>query len=157
MDVLATKQEQVIAKTQQYNSLIKAYNKATDKEIKKQIAEEAEELNKQIKKYEDEYKDLEKKIEDYDSLREDKEDNVDQIEEDTQKQIEMNIQKFRMEVEIRLEMGEAERDWNKFRREVLEHTDIIKDTDFKKIFSDATQGLNDITSYFNVRGSKGSL
>ena len=157
MDILGKKQAQVNAKTKEYNSLIDAYNKSTDKDIKKQIAEEAEKLNKQIKDYEDEYKDLEKKIKEYDGLREAMEDVVDEIEEETQKQIEINIKKFRMEVEIRLEMGEAERDWNKFRREVLEHTDIIKDTDFQEIFSDAAQGVRDITSYFNVRGSKGSL
>jgi hypothetical protein len=40
------------------------------------------------------------------------EDLVDDIEEETQKQIELNIQKFRISLEIRLEMGEAERDWN---------------------------------------------
>ena len=157
MDILSNKQAQVNAKTKEYNSLIDAYNKSTNKDIKKQIAEEAEKLNQQIKDYEDEYKDLEKKIKDYDSLHEDMEDLVDQIEEETQKQIEINIKKFRMEVEIRLDMGEAERDWNKFRREVLEHTDVIKDTDFQEIFSDAAQGTRDITSYFNVRGSKGSL
>lgn len=157
MDILGNKQAQVNAKTKEYNSLIEAYNKSTDKDIKKQISEEAEKLNKQITQYEDEYKDLEDKIKNYDGLREDMEDLVDQIEEETQKQIEINIKKFRMEVEIRLEMGEAERDWNKFRREVLEHTDIIKDTNFQEIFSDATQGVRDITSYFNVRGSKGSL
>jgi len=157
MDILVNKQAQVNAKTKEYNSLIDAYNISTDKEIKKQIADEAEKLNKQIKQYEDEYKNLEDKIKNYDGLREDMEDVVDQIEEETQKQIEINIKKFRMEVEIRLDMGEAERDWNKFRREVLEHTDIIKDTNFQEIFSDATQGIRDITSYFNVRGSKGSL
>ena len=157
MDILVNKQAQVNAKTKEYNSLIEAYNKSTDKDIKKQIADEAEKLNKQIKQYEDEYKNLEDKIKNYDDLREDMEDLVDQIEEETQKQIEINIKKFRMQVEIRLEMGEAERDWNKFRREVLEHTDIIKDTDFQEIFSDAAQGVRDITSYFNVRGSKGSL
>ena len=157
MDILGKKQAQVNAKTKQYNSLIEAYNKSTDKDIKKQISEEAEKLNKQIAQYEDEYKDLEDKIKNYDGLREDMEDLVDQIEEETQKQIEINIKKFRMEIEIRLDMGEAERDWNKFRREVLEHTDIIKDTNFQEIFSDAAQGVRDITSYFNVHGSKGSL
>lgn len=157
MDILGNKQAQVNAKTKEYNSLIDAYNKSTDKDIKKQISEEAEKLNKQIAQYEDEYKDLEDKIKNYDGLREDMEDLVDQIEEETQKQIEINIKKFRMEIEIRLDMGEAERDWNKFRREVLEHTNVIKDTDFQEIFSNVTQGTRDITSYFNVRGSKGSL
>lgn len=157
MDVLANKQAEVNAKTKEYNSLIEAYNESTDKDIKKQIAEEAEAVNKQLKNLEDEYKDLEKKIKNYDDLREDMEDLVDEIEEITQKEIEINIKKFRMEVEIRLELGEAERDWNKFRREVLEHTDIIKDTNFQEIFSDASQGVRDISSYFNVNGSKGSI
>ena len=157
MTILAKKQEQVNAKTKEYNRLIEQYNKSTDKEAKKQIADEAEKLNKKIKEFEDEYKELENKIKSYDDLREDMADLVDQIEEETQRQIEIKIQKFRMAVEIRLELGEAERDWNKFRREVLEHTDIIKDTEFQEIFSDVTQSMRDITSYFNVRGSKGSL
>ena len=38
-------------------------------------------------------------------------------------------------------MGEAERDWNKFRREVLEHTDIIKDTDLADMYKDKPFGL----------------
>jgi hypothetical protein len=54
-------------------------------------------------------------------------------------------------------MGEAERDWNEFRREVLEHTDVLKDTDFDKIFGDALKDARDMTSYFNVDGSIGSL
>ena len=40
------------------------------------------------------------------------EDIVDQIEQITQKQIEINIKKFRMQLEIRLQMGEAAKDWN---------------------------------------------
>jgi len=62
-----------------------------------------------------------------------------------------------MELEIRLDMGEAERDWNEFRRNVLEHSDVIKDTEFDGIFRDALQNLRDATSYFDVHGSKGSI
>ena len=157
MDILGRKQAQINAETQKYNSLIDAYNASTDKDLKKALSEEADKINKQIKQYDDEYKDLEKKIKDYDSLRVAMEDVVDQIEEETQKQIEINIKKFRMEIEIRLEMGQAERDWNKFRREVLEHTDVIKDTDFQEIFSNARQNFSDVFSYFDVHGTKGSL
>ena len=157
MDILGRKQAQINAETQKYNSLIDAYNASTDKDLKKALSEEAEKINKQIKEYDDEYKDLEKKIKNYDSLRVAMEDVVDQIEEETQKQIEINIKKFRMEIEIRLEMGQAERDWNKFRREVLEHTDVIKDTDFQEIFSNARQNFSDVFSYFDVHGTKGSL
>ena len=51
MDILVNKQAQVNAKTKEYNSLIEAYNKSTDKDIKKQIADEAEKLNLPIKSY----------------------------------------------------------------------------------------------------------
>jgi hypothetical protein len=157
MSILGQKQAEVNARTKEYNSLIDAYNASTDKDLKKAISEEAEKLNKKIKEYEDDYKNLEKKIKDYDGLREDMEDVVDQIEEETQKQIEINIKKFRMAIEIRLEMGDAERDWNQFRREVLEHSDVLKGTDFEKIFADARQSMRDVFSYFDVHGTKGTL
>ena len=157
MSILGQKQAEINARTKEYNSLIDAYNASTDKDLKKAISEEAEKLNKKIKEYEDDYKKLEKKIKDYDGLREDMEDVVDQIEEETQKQIEINIKKFRMAIEIRLEMGDAERDWNQFRREVLEHSDVLKGTDFEKIFADARQNMRDVFSYFDVHGTKGTL
>lgn len=157
MDVLGKKQAQITAETAKYNSLIDAYNASTDKDLKKALADEASKIDKKIKEFDDEYKNLEKKIKNYDSLREDMEDVVDQIEEQTQKQIEINIKKFRMAVEIQLKMGQAERDWNKFRREVLEHTDVLKGTDFEEIFANARQNFNDVFSYFDVHGTKGSL
>ena len=157
MDVLGNKQAEINALIQQENSLIQAYNKATDKDIKKGISDQISEQEKKVKEAEDEYKNLQDKIKNYDDLRKDMEDLVDQIEEETQKQIEINIKKFRMEVEIRLEMGQAARDWNKFRRQVLEHTDILSGTDFDKIFGDVTQNFRDIDSYFKVGDSIGSL
>ena len=157
MDILGKKQAQITAETAKYNSLIDAYNASTDKDLKKALADEAGKIDKKIKEFDDEYKNLEKKIKNYDSLREAMEDVVDQIEEQTQKQIEINIKKFRMAVEIQLEMGQAERDWNKFRREVLEHTDVLKGTEFEEIFANARQNFNDVFSYFDVHGTKGSL
>ena len=157
MSILEAKQAQVNAVTREYNNLIEAYNASTDQETKKQIADQAEAVSKQLKRTEDDYKELQDKIKYYDGLREDMEDLADQIEEETQKQIEINITKFRMELEIRLEMGEAERDWNKFKRKVLNKTDILKDTNFDKIFKDLGYHIDDFYSYFNVKGSKGSI
>ena len=157
MSILANKQAEVNGLINEYNGLINIYNASTDKDAKKAMQDTIDAKSKEVKNAQDSLKDLQDKIKDYDSLREDMEDVVDEIQEETQKQIEINIQKFRMEVEIRLDMGEAERDWNEFRRKVLEHTDIIKDTDFSSIFRDAAQEMNDLTSYFNVHGSVGSL
>ena len=54
-------------------------------------------------------------------------------------------------------MGKAERDWNKFKRNVLEKTDVLKDSNFDKIFKDAKKDFEDLFSYFEVHGSVGSI
>jgi len=54
-------------------------------------------------------------------------------------------------------MGEAERDWNNFRRNVLNHSNILKESDFDKTLKDVTQNYQDVLSYFDVHGQMGSL
>ena len=157
MGVLAQKQAIINGLIQEYNNLITQFNAETDKELKENLNKQIQDVNKRISAAQDDLKTTKDKINAYDSLKQAMEDITDQIEEDTQKQIEINIKKFRMEVEIRLEMGQAQRDWNNFRRNVMEHTDIIKDTDFSRIFKDAKKDVDDIFSYFNVNGSKGSI
>ena len=157
MDVLGNKQAEINNLIQKQNTLIEAYNKTTNKDAKKGIADQISALDKKTKNAEDEYKDLQDKIKNYDDLRNDMEDVVDQIEEELQKQIELQIEKFKMEIQIRLDMGQAERDWNEFRRNVLQKYDPMKSSNFDKLFGDAAKDLSDIYSYFDVRGSKGTI
>lgn len=157
LDILNKKEKETNDLIEKKNKLITEYNKETDKDKKKKIDEQIDKVDKEKDNKEKEYKDLEDKIKKYDDLRENIEDIKDQIEEETQKQIEIKIQKFRMEVEIRLEMGEAERDWNKFNRQVLQHTDVIKDSNFSKTKKDAQLNKADAESYFKVGNSPGSF
>ena len=151
MSILGKKQKEVNNLVDKQNKLIKQYNAETDKEKKQKINEQIEKIGKQKSTKEEDYKDLQTRIKNYDELREQIEDVKDQIEEETQKQIEIKIEKFRMKIEIRLEMGEAERDWNKFRRDVLEHSDILKDSDFSKNLKDAQLNYADARSYFRTQ------
>jgi len=151
MSILGKKQKEVNNLVDKQNKLIKQYNAETDKEKKQKINEQIEKIGKQKSTKEEDYKDLQDRIKNYDELREQIEDVKDQIEEETQKQIEIKIDKFRMKIEIRLEMGEAERDWNKFKRDVLEHTDILKDSDFSKNLKDAQLNYADARSYFRTQ------
>lgn len=157
MDVVAQKQNRVNQLTSEYNNLVGLYNSSTNRTYKEGISNQMDALSKELDKAKTSLSDTKKAITDYDNLRESIEDITDQVEEETQKQIEINITKFRMELEIRLEMGQAERDWNEFRRKVIDHTDIIKDSDFSKLFKDANLSLQNALSYYNVNGSKGSL
>lgn len=68
----------------------------------------------------------------------------DSIQDAVDQGIEINIKKFTMEVELRLEMGEAERDFNEFQRKVVNN---IKDDD---ILGNAESKLKDYISYFDT-------
>lgn len=65
------------------------------------------------------------------------------IQDAVDKQIEIKIEEFTMEIKIRLDMSEAERDWNEFERKVIKG---IKDTD---ILGNARARLKDFNSYYN--------
>lgn len=61
--------------------------------------------------------------------------------------IELQVQKFDMEVELRLDMGEAMRDWNEFKRKVID------DLDDDDLLGKALQNQADILSYYNTANS----
>lgn len=63
------------------------------------------------------------------------------------KQIEIQINKFKMSVDLRLNMAEAERDWNDFKKKVI---DKVKDDD---ILGSAKADYADLLSYYNTAGS----
>lgn len=151
LSLIQEKQKAVNTLTARANKIIEEYNASTDAEYKKKLAADIEAYNKQIQKAQEDLKNTQSKISNYDKLREQMQDLVDDIEEITQKQIEINIKKFRTEVQIRLDMGEAERDWNDFVRNVINSDDILKDTNFDKVFEDAKQNLGDLTSYFETK------
>ena len=158
LDALGQRQGVINGLIAQYNSIVNSYNATTDKQAKDVIKDQLTEIERAIQDAETDYKNLESKIKNYDSLRKAYEDISDQIKEQTQKQIEIQITKFNMQVEIRLNMGQAERDWNKFKREVLEGTDVLKDTNFSKIYKDANLNYEDIYSYFDINGNnKGQI
>lgn len=68
----------------------------------------------------------------------------DEIQDAIDKEIEIKIEEFTMEIEIRLDLSEAERDWNEFRRKVI---DGIKDND---ILGNTKARLRDFSSYYKT-------
>ena len=58
-------------------------------------------------------------------------------------QIDLQIQAFNLEIEVRLDMAEAERDWNEFKKRII---DGIKEDD---ILGNARARLLDFSSYYN--------
>ena len=125
------------------NGLISKYNSMSETEQKnfKSTVEQAKKDYEQFKKDMEYYENLvSETIPDLEA----------QIQDTMDKQIEIQIQKFTMEVEIRLEMAEAERDWNEFKKK------IIDDIDDDDILSNAMAKMLDFDSYYKDSG-KGAV
>ena len=128
------------AKLDYVNSVIAQYNAMS--------AEEQEGFKETVEAAKKDYETFKSQMERYDELMSSFIPDIeDSIQDAIDKEIEINIQKFTMEVELRLDMAEAERDFNEFKRKVI---DGIKDDD---IVDMARSKLKDYTSYFNTEGT----
>ena len=124
------------------NSIIANYNSMTkeQQEAYKETVEQAKKDFEDFKKALDEYDDTITNI--IPDLEKDIQDAID-------KQIEINIEKFNMEIQIRLDMKEAEKDWLDFKKKVI---DQIKEDD---IFGNAVANLAQWKSYYD--GAAGNI
>lgn len=71
----------------------------------------------------------------------------DKITEDMNKQIELNVEKFDMEIEIRLDMKEATKNWNDWKKKII---DGIEEDD---ILGNAQARVIDYDIYYNQKGT----
>ena len=121
------------------NSVIAQYNAMS--------AEEQEKFKDTVEAAKKDYETFQSQMERYDELISSFIPDIeDSIQDAVDKEIEINIQKFTMEVELRLDMAEAERDFNEFKRKVI---DEIKDED---ILGNTQSKLKDYASYFDTNG-----
>lgn len=121
------------------NSLIAKYNamSKTEQEKFKETVEQAKKDYDQFKTDMEYYENL---------ISETIPDLEEEIQDALDKQIEIQIQKFTMEVEIRLDMAEAERDWNEFKKKVID------DIDEDDILGNAMAKMLDFSSYYKDNG-----
>ena len=128
------------AKLNYVNSVIATYNSMT--------AEEQEAYKATVEAAQKDYEDFKDNLESYDELISktipDLEDN---IQDAADQQIEIEIKKFNAEIEVRLDMSEAEKDFNEFKRKVIEGLD---DDD---ILGNAKAYLEDWQALFNTNGT----
>ena len=119
------------------NSIISKYNSMS--------AEEQEKYKETVEKAKEDFEKFKKNIEEYDKTVTDIIPGLEaDIQEAIDKQIEIRITEFNMEIEIRLDLSEAERDWNEFKRKVI---DGIEDDD---ILGNTKARLRDFSSYYKT-------
>jgi hypothetical protein len=122
------------------NAAIAEYNTLT--------AEQQEAQKANIEIIQSEFETFKENIERYDELLNSTIPELqDSITEALDQQVEIEISKFKMEIDIRLNMAEAERDWNNFKKTVI---DGISDED---IVGNAKSSLDDLISYWNTAGT----
>lgn len=147
MDILAKKQAIVNELTAQYNALVAEFNASTDKDTKDALKDQMDALKDQISDVNEEYKATQEKISNYDKLRDEMQDVEDQIQEIADKEIEIQIEAFNAKIEVSLDLSEAERDWNEFRRKVI---DRVPEND---ALGNARASARDFDSYYKSNGS----
>lgn len=122
------------------NSLIAQYNGMT--------AEAQEAFKNTVERAQEDFDTFVENIERYDELVSNE---IPELENNIQdaidQQIEIQIEKFNMEIEIRLDLAEAERDWNEFKKNVI---DQIDEDD---ILGNAEARLEDFFSYYKDDGT----
>lgn len=122
------------------NGLIAQYNGMT--------AEAQEAFKNTIERAQEDFDTFVENIERYDELISNE---IPELENNIQdaidQQIEIQIEKFNMEIEIRLDLAEAERDWNEFKK------NIIDQIDEDDILGNAKASLEDFFSYYKEDGT----
>lgn len=122
------------------NSLIAQYNSMS--------AEAQEGFKDTVEKAQEDFETFVSNIERYDELITDTIPGLEaEIQDAINEQIEIQIEQFNMEIEIRLNLAEAERDWNEFKKR------IIDDIDDEDILGNASARLQDFYSYYKDDGN----
>ena len=123
------------AQQAQLNNVINYYNSLS--------SEGQKSYQKVLDAAQESFKEFQKDMDRYDTLVSDFIPGLyESIQDAIDKQIDIQIEQFDMEIEIRLKMSEAERDWNEFKKKII---DGIEDDD---ILGNAMAKLVDFSSYY---------
>ena len=125
---------------QKYNSLLAEAAKTTDATAQEAILNEAA-----IEK--SRWDNLKKAMDGYEDLQDTLQDTEDKVQDIVDKETELKIQQFKIDIDFQIEVSEAKRDFNKFRKEVI---DKIKDDDY---VGQAKARMQDFFSYYDEFGT----
>jgi hypothetical protein len=124
-----------------YNAKVDQYNKLSDKNKKKW------DNNKTLETAKKEYDDIKNWADRYDELISNFIPDLKQnIQDSLDKQIELNVQKFNLKLTVTLDMNQATRDWNEWKKRII---DGIDEDD---IYGNANARLQDFSTYYSENG-----
>lgn len=131
LDILASYENQVNAATAKKNSIINSMNAWTDNggstsesyylDLQAALTQAENDYNH----INDKYSSLKSDLSAYDSLLDQHEDTIDEQTQTLRKQIAINIQKFDLKVSLQLDLTEAKKNWEEFKKNVLNRDDVL--------------------------------
>ena len=143
------KQNKVNELLEKQNEIIKQYNATTDSETKKSINERLEEAKKVTKEAQDDLNDLVTKIGNYDKARQNAEGTADEYAEAFQKQFELRMQAFNYKIQIRVDYGEAMRDYSDFISSITKSRKrLFTRTPYDELKAESIGNIENFYSYF---------
>lgn len=148
MSVMTAAQNKVDSLTNQYNTLANQYNASTDISTKESLKQQMDEINKTLSLANTDLNDLKTGISNYDKLIKDMGSVEDQIQEQLDALVESNVEKFNLKAKLTLELGQAKRQWEDFKRNVLERDSVLYTNVFTKTERDTNQHLAKAESYY---------
>ena len=125
---------------QKYNSLLAEAAKTTDATAQEVILNEAA-----IEK--SRWDNLKEAMDGYEDLQNTLQDTEDKVQDIVDKETELRIQQFKIDIDFQIEVSEAKRNFNKFRKKVI---DKIKDDDY---VGQAKARMQDFFSYYDETGT----
>lgn len=135
--------ESLQAQENYINSLIDKYNKMS--------AKQQESYKETIEQEKEKYEEFKKNIDRYDELISDFIPGLQQnVQDAIDKQIEINVQKFNLEIDVALDLREAQQQWLEFKKDIL---DDIADQNILGNMKYARETLNTVLNNTEVGGS----
>ena len=137
---IANYQQFLQSKLNELNKVISNYNKMS--------AAEQEKHEQEIEDAEEKYEEIKEQVERYDEIiGSEIPDLEDQIQEAINREIEIKVEKFNMQVELTLEVAEAEKQWDEFKNKIIEG---LKEDD---ILGTALAGMDSLDTYYKDTGN----
>lgn len=85
----------------------------------------------------------------YESVKSDFEDVIDQLSNLVYQKIELRLKEFKVKVDVKYDLIQLQKDYDDFRRNIIEHDDILNPNKVKTILKDSAQYFSDALSSLN--------
>ena len=85
----------------------------------------------------------------YESVKSDFEDVIDQLSDLVYQKIELRLKEFKVKVDVKYDLIQLQKDYDDFRRNIVEHDDILNPNKVKTILKDSAQYFSDALSSLN--------